>query len=78
MGIVSNIVAKFKKAEGSVFVKIEAAETKVSEAKGRLIAAAKTFEAHNKEIAWIEGEVSKVHTAADEIHSKLDSLLAKL
>jgi septal ring factor EnvC (AmiA/AmiB activator) len=78
MGFISNVIAKVKGAEGSVFTKIEQAETKVSEAKGRLIAAAKTFESHNKEIAWIETEVNKVHATASEIHSKLDSLLAKL
>jgi len=78
MGFISKVIAKVKGAEGSVFTKIEGAETKISESKGRLIAAAKTFEAHNKEIQWIEKEVGKVHSDADEIHSKLDSLLAKL
>ena len=82
MSKVSDFIAKLrgevKAVEGSAFSKISLAEQKISDAKGRIIAIAAVHAEYDKAVAFIEAETAKVHKVADEIHSKLDSLLAKL
>ncbi len=63
---------------GSAFGKIAEAETKKTEAEGRIIAIDATNKVKNETAAFLEKEVTRVHAETDALNSRLNSILDRL
>lgn len=66
------------KAEGSAFIKVAEAEVKSVEAKGRIVAIDAANRVKHEVADFLDKEVARVHDEANKVHTRFDSILAKL
>lgn len=64
--------------QGSVFTKIGTADTKLAEARGRIIAVDAANAAKHADAATLEQEAVRVHREADAVNNRADAVLATL
>lgn len=73
-----NPFRKSASGEGSVFTKIGQADSKLAEAKGRIIAVDAANAAKHKETGDLEQEAVRVHRESDAVNSRVDAVLSTL